>query len=234
VKGTSVQSPANVVYSTAPFAALDESGALYFVKGEDDCYIVLAEIIAHMFAGIVQIPVPGYAVGRFIGENNAVFASAVIENVTRDVTPWIKTRKVRNFDMLAKLIVLDTWLANNDRNIGNLLGRDAGSDGEIEFVAIDFEKAAVVRKSAPLIEIPMMPPKSFWPRGLLGEMCRNVIKLNVQTLDIFKKISDEKIAQVVVTSSAAVRCGEERNDSIINVLKKRRDNLSKLVNDVWN
>jgi hypothetical protein len=163
-----------------------------------------------------------------------VFASAVIENVTRDVTPWIKTRKVRNFDMLAKLIVLDTWLANNDRNIGNLLGRDAGSDGEIEFVAIDFEKAAVVRKSAPLIEIPMMPPKSFWPRGLLGEMCRNVIKLNVQTLDIFKKISDEKIAQVVVTSSAAVRCGEERNDSIINVLKKRRDNLSKLVNDVWN
>ena len=234
-KGPPVKAALNVVYSTAPVSALDEFGNHYFVKGEDDHRIVLAEAISHVFAGLLEIPVPSYAVGRFGGNGPAVFASSVVDNATRDVSLWIQRGKVSNPDMLTRLVALDVWVANNDRNMGNLLGRPSNTDANmIELVAIDFEKAAVVRKTAPLIEIAAMPAKGFWPRGDLGTRCKSFLKWSNADLERISAVSDENIAQVVASCVAAVRCDSAQNDSISHVLKKRRDGISVLVKEVWN
>jgi hypothetical protein len=232
-----MERPANIVYSTNPHLALAEDGSKYCVKGAEDVGIVLAELLGHVFAGIVQIPVPDYAVGRFDDASAPVFASSVLENAVRDVEPWVKLNRVSDTGLLSRLIALDIWLANNDRNIGNLLGRPeaTSNNGSIELVAIDFEKAATVRKTAPTIEIPAMPPKSFWPRGTLGTYCRTRASIAKAGLSRFTGISDGQIHSAVGGAFAAVRMDNpEKMDTVRAILRKRRDNLESLLQAEWN
>jgi hypothetical protein len=235
--GGPMEKPLNIVYSTNPQLALAEDGAKYCVKGAEDIGIVLAEILGHVLASYVQIPVPDYAVGRFDEAGPPVFASALLENAMRDVEPWVKVNRVSDTGMLSRLIALDIWLANNDRNIGNLLGRPeaTSTNGSIELVAIDFEKAATVRKTAPTFEIPTMPPKSFWPRGILGTYCRTRANIAQAELPRFRAITDGQIQNAVNGSFAAVRMDNaEKMDTVITILKKRRDNLKALLQEEWN
>ena len=109
--------PLNIIYSTNPELAFDASGAKYCIKGSDDAGIVLAELLGHILAGFLHIPVPDFAVGHFSDIGSPVFASAFVENAARDVEPWLKRGKVSKCDTLARLIALDVWIANNDRNI---------------------------------------------------------------------------------------------------------------------
>jgi hypothetical protein len=236
VRGGPVCAPCNIVYSTAPFSALDSAGKSYFVKGEDDPRVVLAEVLGHILAGMVKIPVPDYAVGKFTGTGAPVFASAVVDNVMRDVSIWIRRGKVKDLDTLPRIIALDVWLANNDRNMGNILGRSVDSEEvEIELVAIDFEKSAVVRSKYPLTEIPRIPPKAFWPRDELGKICRAHLKWNPNYLDLFQAVSDGQIEQAVSAGVAAVGgLDASEQDGLLHVLKRRRDNLKTLVSEVWN
>ncbi|HEY5911339.1 MAG TPA: hypothetical protein VJA21_12120 [Verrucomicrobiae bacterium] len=237
VKGQPVAGPLNVVYSTSPLSARDDDGTFYYVKGEDDPLIVLAEVLGHILAGFVEIPVPQYAVGRFGKKGAPVFASAVVEDAVRDVSGWVKKKKVKNWDVLPRVIALDVWLANNDRNMGNLLGRAVpeDDDGHIELIAIDFEKSATVRKKAPMIEIATMTPKAFWPRDELGKLCKSTLKWDAGIMQRFDGITDGQIEQAVSASVAAVGHPDaDGRDNIAHVLKKRRNNLAKLVHEVWN
>jgi len=237
VKGGPMEKPLNIVYSTDPQVAMTENGSKYCVKGAEDAGIVLAEILGHVLAGILQIPVPDFAVGRFEEGGPPVFASALLENAVRDVESWVKVNRVTDITMLSRLIALDVWLANNDRNIGNLLGRVGSSskDGSIELVAIDFEKAAIVRKIAPTIEIPGMPPKSFWPRGVLGTYCKTRAKITDAALSKFAGLSDGLIQSAVSNTFAAVRVNNaEKIDTVTTILKKRRDHIESLVRSEWN
>jgi hypothetical protein len=89
----------------------------------------------------------------------------------RDISAWLNwPQKIRNFDDLFSIIVVDAWLANNDRNLYNVLGRQtAGS--EIELVMIDFEKSKTLRPN-PIIESGMVEPRMLWPTGELGRILR--------------------------------------------------------------
>jgi len=75
---------------------------------------------------------------------------------------------VINFNDLFAAIVVDVWLANHDRNIGNVLPRP--HDREVEFVFIDFEKSVALHPS-PVVTSTMLEPRKLWPRGLLGISC---------------------------------------------------------------
>jgi hypothetical protein len=154
----------------------------------------------------------------------------IIEGGTRDVGPWVKRNKVKNMDVLPRLIALDVWLANNDRNMGNLLGRQVDDEGDqIELVAIDFEKSATVRRLSPNVEIPTMPPKGFWPRDELGKLCQKTVKFDDKTFDAFRKVTDGQVERAVSAAAGAV--GVSPHDSITHVLLKRRDKLKQLIEE---
>lgn len=237
VKGGPMASPEGIVYSTDPQLALDATGAKFCVKGGDDVGIVIAELLGHILAGFLHIPVPDFAVGRFSDTSPPLFASALVENAARDVEPWLKRGKLSNGGTLARLIALDVWIANWDRNFGSLLGRPApaSNNGQIELIAIDFEKAATVRKTAPTIEIAAMPLKSFWPRGTLGNHCKTKVKIADAGLADFAKITDGQIESAVKASFAGVRLDKpDWVDTIASVLIKRRNRIELIAQAEWN
>src|SRR5207244_2350028 len=66
-------------------------------------------------------------------------------------------------------VAVDVWLANTDRNIGNVLARPR-SDKKFELVFIDFEKSLTLRPF-PVILSNIQPGK-LWPTGDLGHEIR--------------------------------------------------------------
>ena len=226
--------PEGIVYSTAPESALADDGKRYVIKGAGDVAVVMGELIGYKFAQVLRIPVPGFGVGRFGGEGEPVFACALLEDVFRDTSAWFAAGKVANMDAVLRLLALDAWIANNDRNMNNLLGRAAANKpGEIEVVAIDFEKARVARSETPLVEIPTMKPSSFWPTGDLGRLCRQKLKLDLGVVKEFSKLSEACVNRVVDSCVLAVGNSFTRRDSVCTVLNKRLDKLGVILKEVW-
>jgi hypothetical protein len=163
-----VGAPEGIIYSTSPRRAEGSDNASYFVKGPEP-EVVFAELAGCLLAMEVGLSVPEVAVCRY-GET-IYCGSCKVTNALRDVSPWLKQPlNVRNFGDLYDAIVVDAWLANNDRNLGNVLGRPAGGS-EIELVMIDFEKSKALRPN-PLIESGQVDSHSLWPTGELGGILR--------------------------------------------------------------
>ena len=79
----------------------------------------------------------------------------------RLVEPWLrKPRCAINFQEMFAAIVVDVWLGNVDRNMGNIIGDPAGE--QLELVFIDFEKSVTLRPS-PFIKSGMIGPRDLWP-----------------------------------------------------------------------
>jgi hypothetical protein len=229
--------PKDMVYSTNPRLAFDSNGHSYCIKGDNDIEIVLSELIGHVLAGFLGIPVPDYAVGRFKGTGPPYFCSSIIEDAFRDVEAHLKTNRIADLEVLAKVILLDIWIANNDRNIGNFLGRprpDVGS-GFIGLVAIDFEKSLTVRSKAPLIQLPALPAGAFWPRGVLGGYCKNRARLTGKLVQDFQSLPATRIEHAVDKCFAAANVGDlGRRDDIADALVNRQQQLDNLAKLEWN
>ena len=224
--------PDGIVYSTAPESALANDGRRFVIKGAGDPSIVVAEMVGYKFAQILGIPVPDFAVGKLANGEGPVFACELLEDVFRDVSMWLRKGEITNRDAVLRMLALDVLIANNDRNMNNLLGRSVpGQPGKIEVVAIDFEKARVVRSETPLTEIPTMKPKSFWPTGDLGRICREKLTLDMRVLKDFTKISEACINRVVDSCVGAAGAGFTRRDSVCLVLNKRLAKLESLVKE---
>ncbi len=232
--GGPVEAPEGIVYSTQPRTALDLDGNHYVTKGTGDVGMVVAELVGYKLAELLKIPVPGFGVGRFGADGEPLFVSEMVGDAQRDVAPWLKKKLVTNGDAVLRLLALDVWIANNDRNMGGLLGRPVQSEpGKIEIVAIDFEKAQVVRHDTPLVGIPLMNPKAFWPTGTLGKLCREVLNLDVGIVTEFAGFTDGQVGQVVDSCVAAVGDGFTRRDSVCFTLRKRLAKLTDLVKEAW-
>jgi len=229
--------PKDMVYSTNPRLALDSNGHAYCIKGDNDVEIVLSELVGHVLAGFLGIPVPDYAVGRFNSAGAPYFCSAIVEDAIRDVEAHLKTNKIADIEILAKVILLDIWIANKDRNIGNFLGRprpDFGN-GFISLVAIDFEKSLTIRSKAPLIELPALAAGAFWPRGVLGGYCRNRAHLAGKLVQDFQSLPASQIERAVDKCFAAANVGDVgRRDDVVDALVKRQRQLDNLAKLEWN
>lgn len=230
--------PANIIYSTSPRLAFDANGNQFCVKGDDDLQIVLAELIGHMMAGLCGVLVPHYAVGRFVANGPLCFCSQIVGDAIRDVQFHLEKSKVTDFAALSKIILLDIWLANNDRNIGNLLGRSRPDIGSsvVDLVAIDYEKSLVVRSVAPLVEIThKLPIGALWPRGVLGVLCKQRAVLLPTLVDELKSISETQITTVVVKSLVALGAHTtDRAETIVGALLARQSKLGQLAKAEWN
>ena len=221
--------PPGLVYSTCPRRAEGSDGCSYFIKG-GDTQTIFAEIAGCILANTVGLPVPAVALCDFQGEQ---FAGSRDLCGIRDVSQWLlKRTNIDNISDLLSVIVLDTWLANRDRNWFNLIGESAGGE-RIRLFFIDFEKSVALRP-LPLMSTAEVNSNELWPSGDLGGLIREWGFMHPPP-DTIRKISEfnsEHCRQLLLPLAEAV--GIDWLDSTTETLSRRATQIQTLAEGVWN
>jgi hypothetical protein len=227
-----VTAPSGLVYSTNPRTAEGPDGFKYFVKGPDP-EIVFAELAGCLLAASVGLKVPSVAACTFEGETFC--GTREVADLGRNAEPLLRAReRVTNFNDIYSVIPVDVWLANTDRNMGNVLGRSLGK-GNVEFVMIDFEKATALRAN-PTVSCPTVKPQKLWPTDELGRILRATKPLHPPGL-VMQRIKEFVATKANVTDiidSIAEACplvNWAPNSS--DVIVSRGIQIAKLVGEVW-
>jgi hypothetical protein len=229
-RGT-VARPEGIVYSTDPLASMDEAGNQYIVKGPD-LNIVVSEAIAYILAGELGIMTPGFALGYFADDESALwFASAKEENVIRGGDRLLSAcPSASTILAMGALVAFDAWIANTDRNSGNVLVR--GSAKELEIVAIDFEKAEALRGPHPLMQSTVVDPKKLRPTGDLARAVTQPVQWG-GFLQRLQDLPDDTIKDAVQTVESAVGSSFTWADSTCQALQKRKMKLPQILTEIW-
>ena len=224
--GVRVIAPEGAVYSTNPRKADATDGKSYIIKGPET-EIVTAEVCAHLLADLVELKVPDFGIADVDGQ--LYFASQEIQ--VRNAESFIRRNRIENADILTQTIVFDIWLANRDRNIWNFVGQTPANTGKIGLFAIDFEKSAALCERTPLVSIPMIDPKLFWPRGDLGQLMRGAVRPQAR-IERIRSLTREQISHCVTVTAAHVP-QFTWGDSTIEVLRRRSTAIESLCREVW-
>jgi len=229
-KDSHVVAPTTIIYSTNPWVGMAVNGVEYFSKGPD-LPIVFAELAGCLLAQAVGLPVPDVAA---VVDGDETFAgSASVNGAFRTIEPWLKHRKrIVNFEDLFGSIVVDVWLANTDRNIGNVISRPEGS--HVHLVFIDFEKSVTLRPQ-PRISSNMVSPRSLWPSGILGSELLRVKPLvpPLYMLERIHQITNERCAEIIHEAAIAIGVPIEWEDDSISAVCSRSDQIYQLSEEVW-
>jgi hypothetical protein len=225
-----VVAPKGLVYSTSPRRAEGEDGRSYFIKGHESNETIFAEIGGCILANALGLPVPAVALCDFEG---AQFAGSEDLRGIRDVSAWLWERdKIENVADLLRVVAVDTWLANTDRNWGNLIGESSGQE-KIRLFFIDFEKSVALRP-LPLMRTAELESNELWPRGQLGSLIRGWGLLHPPQ-DIMRKIAEFNLEHCrELLSPPATAIGIDWLDSACDALSRRSAQIQTLVEDVWN
>lgn len=225
-----VSAPEGIVYSTSPRRAEGSDDHSYFVKGPEP-EIAFSEIAGCLFAAEAGVLVPEVAVCSFQDENYC--GSRKVVDSLRDVSPWLGSpHRVRNFGDLYAIIVVDAWLANDDRNMGNVLGRPVRGS-EIELVMIDFEKSRTLRPN-PIIESGMVEPRRLWPTDELGQALRQRKPLQAPQLivDRIGRVSRERCAEII--AEVVENFGQVAwSENSIEAVSRRAARIAEIAGEVW-
>jgi hypothetical protein len=228
-----VVAPDGVVFSTHPRRAEGENGVSYFVKGPD-IEIVFAEVVGCMLAREAGLSVPDIALCE--GDDDEQYAgSAKVDSNLRDALPWVRApQRVVNFEDLFGAVVVDVWLANNDRNIGGLVARPHHSKGNVELVFLDFEKSVALRPN-PRVSSAMLEPRKLWPSGILGEELHQRKRLYppVVMLNQIRSLAADRCAEIIHGVAAATRIPITWADDSISALSHRASIIQQLAEEVW-
>jgi len=112
------------VFSTAPEVAIGEDGKTYYIKGRNNP-TAFSEVAGCRLASAVGLRVPAASVCALNGELYGGVES--VPKAQRNIRPWLRElRRINNPADLFSVIAVDTWLANDDRNMGNLVGSSLG------------------------------------------------------------------------------------------------------------
>lgn len=220
-EGTPVLGPQGMVYSTAPRVRLGSDEQSYVTKGPE-APVVVAEVIAHAVAEELSLAVPESAVGMYRGA--AYFASRHVDGI-RDASMHVP----RYRDEIARFIVLDIWLCNHDRNLGNLLLSGYG-DGQ-RIIGIDFEKSEALRSRHPLIDLAGVPSTKLWPTEDLGRLMVGV-PCPTSFVGQVMRVPDVVIEGIAAGTQAVVP-GFDWSDSLCQAVLRRRNSLAQLVKESW-
>jgi len=225
-----ITAPEGIVYSTSPRRAEGEDGHSYFIKGPDT-EITFAELAGCSFAQEVGLVVPSVAVCSFADRKYS--GSRKVSDSLRDVAAWLKRpAKIKNRNDLFSVIVVDAWLANVDRNLGNVLGRST-RDSEIEVIMIDFEKSKTLRPN-PIIESSMVRPRSLWPTGELGQALKGAKTLHPPQpiMDRIRQVTRQRCTDIV--NEVLAKLGPVAwADNSIEAVSRRTTRINEIVEEVW-
>lgn len=223
--------PPGVFYSTNPHRAEGENGVPYFVKNTE-VDVVFAEIVGCRLAQEVGLPVADVA--ACIHNDGMYAGSAKVREAIRHIDPWLAhPEKVLNFADLFNVIVVDTWLANNDRNIGSIVGRPRHND-TIEVVFIDFEKSVTLHPS-PLTLSPMVEPGDLWPRGTLGSELhtRKPLIPPGRIIERIRLVTRQRCDELIAEALQAMDSPVDWADGSAQALAHRAQHIQRLAEDVW-
>jgi hypothetical protein len=225
-----VSAPAGIVYSTNPYTAEAENGKTYFVKGPE-LEIVFAEIAGCLLASSVGIPVPAVALCSAGGERLA--GSEKVDEAFRDSSvPLKRLERISNLEDLYNVIVVDAWLGNTDRNLGNVLAAPSG-EGRAELVMIDFEKSAALRRH-PRVQSTLIEYRNLWPTGELGERARELRPLFppqpiLQKIAAVNKNKCLEVLHPLIDSIGQVAWA----DDSVGAVASRAESIRKTAEAVW-
>jgi hypothetical protein len=228
-----VSAPDGIVYSTSPQTATTEDRRQFFIKGPDP-EVVFAELTGCLLAAAVGLTVPPVAVCVF--GDTVYCGSQRVADLGRNLMPWLTNpgTRVTNYPQLYAAIVVDVWLANEDRNLGNVVARSIGG-GRVELVMIDFEKSAALRPS-PLISSSSLEPKKLWPRNELGQVLRanRPVQPDPTMLKTISNLvsTEGSVAAIVEDVTTRFQAVEWSAGTVDTVIRRGRD-IAKLAGEVW-
>lgn len=162
-----------------------------------------------------------------------VYAGVVaVPKAQRSIRPWLKSmERINNADDLYHVVAVDTWLANNDRNMGNLVGCPL-KDGRIDVYMIDFE-ASLALGPNPFTSV-AIEPKTLWPTTELGAILKagRPKECPQGILDKIHNIEERTIRDLVNPCAATLEAITWGEDSI-QVLLRRAAKIHDHVKAVW-
>lgn len=228
-----VSGPVGIVFSTQPRVGQGQDGKEYVIKGPDP-EIVFAEIMGCLLASHVGIPVPDVALCRFQGDS--LCGSCKVQSIGRNAEPWLRQpARTTNFPDLYSAIVVDAWLANNDRNMGNVIVQASNRRDQASFVLIDFEKSAALR-SNPVISSSLVDPKTLWPTNELGQLLKTRRPLSpppgtIQKIKAFteNEAGVRKLIDMVVDAYTPINW----SDGSVTAVVRRGQNIARIAGEVW-
>jgi hypothetical protein len=218
------------VFSTGPEVAIGEDGKTYFIKGRN-CATAFSEVVGCRLAALAGLEVPDAHVGIFNGDLYAAVGSVPAAN--RNIRPWLKDRRrIENASDLFEVISIDTWLVNDDRNMGNLVGSSIG-EGKIRVFMIDFEKSRTLGEN-PFICSGGVDPRRLWPTEELGSILRQFRppRCPDSVVNAIKSISAQQLSDSILSVAAELPF-VHWHESSVEVLVRRAQNIGRLVETVW-
>lgn len=224
-----VASGSGLVYSTNPRKAIGMDEETYFVKGPDR-EVVFAELAGCVLANAVGITVPSARVCIFA---DMLLAGTRQVSSIRAIEPWLRRPdKVRNYPEIFEAVIVDVWLGNTDRNMGNVIGDCAAGD-EIEFVFIDFEKSVALRQY-PNVNTAMIDSRRLWPSEDLGRMlmARKPLMPPFNAIARIRKLDEEACSALINPVSEALGGIEWAGDTAA-ALARRAGQIQSLAEEVW-
>lgn len=227
-----VAAPPGVVYSTRPLHARASDGQTYVLKGPAT-EVVFPEAVCYQLASLVGLSVPECRLCSHPGQGSVFFASKEVRTRS-EIEIFIKDRKVVNPELLPHTVAFDVWVANEDRNLGNIVGEPYSTNGTgvVKLYAIDFEKSAPLR-GVNRFTVTALAAKKFWPTGQLGEICRGYelpVDFCKQIAAVQRSAIDSVIQRTIWDlNMAAVPWA----DSAVDVLEHRAQNIFTLIREVW-
>lgn len=228
-----VTPPKGLIYSTKPLHARATDGHTYILKGPETS-VVFAEAACYQLAAHVGLSVPPCRLCTLPGSGGVLFASRELRTRSALET-LVTTGKVLNPELLEETIAFDVWVANEDRNMGNIVGepRATNGTGTVKLYAIDFEKAAVLA-GTDRFTVTAMPAARFWPTGVLGDLCGS---LTVPTGFCARISAVQRAAVAGLVQQTVWDLNMPQVpwiDTAIDVLVQRASRIVTLVNEVWN
>ncbi|ADW67347.1 hypothetical protein [Granulicella tundricola] len=219
-----------LIHSTRPERATGYDGLSYFVKGPE-LEIVFAELTGCILANAVELPVPCARVCSFQG--NLLAGTRKISQVRAAIDMFISSpRLVTNHETLYDAAVVDVWLANYDRNMGNIVGTPNGGS-KIDFVFIDFEKSIVLRQYPNMLAA-QRAPRDFWPSEDLGRLMseRKPLFPPPGIMSRIRGMNENRCLEISAEVADALG-GVPWHEDTAFVLAARAANIERLTREVW-
>jgi hypothetical protein len=188
-------------------------------------------VVGCQLAREAGLRVPAAAVCCFNGQLCAGVKE--VEHPIRSIGPWLKAvDRIVNRNDLYTVIAVDTWLANDDRNMSNVVGSPA-RDGRIVLSMIDFERSRTLRRN-PTIESTGVPPPALWPTSELGNVLRES-KPQTPPADIVRRIEaiTRQLIESIILPVAEELPFVDWFENSIDVLSNRATRIRALLEEVW-
>lgn len=209
---------------------MGEDGKCYFIKGRNE-ETAFSEVAGCRLAAAAGLKVPNAHIGIY-GEDRYAAVEA-IPGAQRTISPWLnRPERIRNQSHLYEVITVDTWLVNDDRNMGNLVGGDP-RQGSIDVYMIDFEKSRSLRAN-PFMGSGSVEPRRLWPTAELGQLLRSRRPATrpSEILGRVRQLSQKQIEEMLREVAADLPL-VTWHEASAELLHRRAQELDRLVEAVW-